>query len=200
MTLYMWLAIAVLVVIGIDRAAELARRPASIRLGAIALALLFLVPSPARNSDSPVPTFFVKWEQQGIADDAIVLFAPWFTNGAGADPMLWAAFAEARPRMHEGYVYVPDKDGRPRYGPPAGRVARLMMDVQDHGTRPVVTPELRAAAIEELARIGVDVVIVGPLRYRSEMVELFTNLLGRPPADVDGVQLWRNVQETIAAT
>ena len=60
-----------------------------------------------------MPPFFASWEEQGIPDDQVVLFAPWFTNGAGADPMLWAAVAKARPRMYEGYVYVPDADGRP---------------------------------------------------------------------------------------
>ncbi len=113
--------------------------------------------------------------------------------------MLWAAFAEARPRMHEGYVYVPDSEGLPRYGPPPGHLARLMMDVQDRGIRHVLSAEDRADALEDLTRIGASVVVIGPLRYRSEMVELFTDLLGRPPIEVDGVQLWRDVQESIAA-
>jgi hypothetical protein len=199
LTLYMWLAIAVMVAIAIDRATVLARRSAAFRLAAIGVALVFLLPTPARNSDSPVPTFFIEWERQGIADDEIVLVAPWFTNGAGADPMLWAAFAQARPRMHEGYVYVPDAEGRPRYGPRAGRLAHLMMDVQDHGTRPELSSEDRAQAIDELTAVGVDAVIIGPLRYRTEMIELFTALLGRPPIEVDGVQLWRDVQGTISA-
>ena len=129
----------------------------------------------------------------------MILFAPWFTNGAGADPMLWAAHAESRPRMYEGYVYVPDAEGRPRYGPPPGRLARTMMEVQDHGTRPMLTDEERAEAIEELTDVGVTVVIIGPLRYRAEMIELFTDLLGGPPIEVDGVQLWRDVQASIAA-
>ena len=199
LTLYVYLAIAAMVAIAIDHALSLDLRRAAVRVGAIGLALAFLLPAPARTSDSPVPPFFTAWDEQGIADDDVILFAPWFTNGAGADPMLWAAFAEARPRMYEGYVYVPDAKGRPRYGPPGGRLAELMMLVQDLGVRAALGPENRAGAIEELRQAGISVVIVGPLRYRTEMIELFTDLLGRPPIEVDGVQLWRDVQESIAA-
>ncbi len=199
MTLYMWLAIPVMLAIAIDRATSLRRRAGGMRLAAIGLALVFLLPAPAGSSDSPIPPFFDTWEEQGIADHEVVLIAPWFTNGAGADPMLWTAYAKARPRMYEGYVYVPGDEGKPQYGPSPGRLARLMMDVQDHGTRPVLSAEDRAGAIKELTDVGVAVVIIGPLRYRTEMIELFTNLLGRPPLEVDGVQLWRDVQASIAA-
>ena len=199
LTQYTYLAIAVMVAIAIDHAIRLRVRQAAVRVVAIGLALVFLVPAPMNSSDSPVPPFFTSWKDQGIADDEVILFAPWFTNGAGADPMLWAAFAEARPRMYEGYVYVPDARGLPRYGPPGGRLAELMMQVQDHGVRPTLGPEDRAESIEELQDAQVSVVIVGPLRYRAEMVEMFSALLGRPPEEVDGVQLWRDVQASIAA-
>jgi hypothetical protein len=198
LTLYTWLAVAVMVAIAVDRAAALDLRGAGVRLAAIGLALVFVLPVPASSSTSPVPTFFASWEQQGIPDDEVILFAPWFTNGAGADPMLWAAIANARPRMYEGYVYVPGPDGRPRYGPSPGPLARLMMDVQDHGVRPVLSPAGRAAAVQELIDAQVSVVIIGPLRYRTEMIALFANLLGRPPIETGGVQLWRDVQEAVA--
>lgn len=199
LTLYVFLAIAAMLAIAIDQAATLAHRPAALRLGAIGLALVFLVPAPAKTSTHDVPAFFRSWDRQGIGADETILFAPWFTNGAGADPMLWAAIAEARPRMYEGYVYVPDDRGRPRYGPRAGALARLMIEVQDHGVVASLTGEQRAAAYEELRAAQISVVIVGPLRYRTEMLSLFTALFRRPPTEVDGVQLWRDVQETIAA-
>jgi hypothetical protein len=199
LTLYVFLAIAAMLAIAIDQAAALGRRAATLRLGAIGLALVFLVPAPAKTSTHDVPAFFRSWDRQGIGADETILFAPWFTNGAGADPMLWAAIAEARPRMYEGYVYVPDDRGRPRYGPRAGALARLMIEVQDHGIVAPLTGEQRAAAMEELRAAQISVVIVGPLRYRTEMLSLFTDLFRRPPTEVDGVQLWRDVQETIAA-
>lgn len=197
LTLYMWLAIAVLVAIAVDRATALDLSHAGIRLAAIGAALLFVIPAPASSSTTSVPSFFASWSERGISDGEIVLFAPWFTNGAGADPMLWAAVADARPRMYEGYVFVPGPDGRPRYGPQPGRLAQIMMDVQDHGTRVVLSAADRAAAARELIDANVSDVIVGPLRYRAEMVALFTDLLGRPPIETGGVELWRNVQVSI---
>jgi hypothetical protein len=198
LTLYMYLAIAAIVAIAVDQALTLERRAAALRLAAIGVALLFLIPTPAASSTAPVPKFFASWDQAGIGDDEIILFAPWFTNGAGADPMLWAAFAEARPRMYEGYVYVPRPDGLPRYGPTPGGLARLMIRVQDHGERIVLSADDRAAARQELAEAGISVVIVGQLRYRNQMVALFTDLFGRQPEEREGVQIWRDVQGSIA--
>jgi hypothetical protein len=198
LTLFMWLAVAALVAMAIDHATELDVRSASLHLTGIGFALVFVVPAPAASSTTEVPPFFQSWAEQGIADDEVILFAPWFTNGAGADPMLWAAFAEARPRMYEGYVYVPDASGRPRYGPSPGRLARWMMQVQDNGVLPKLSAEDRAAAAQELTDVGVTTVIVGPMRYRSEMIAFFTDLFGSPPADVDGVQLWPRVPQLLA--
>jgi len=99
LTLYTWLAVAGLVAMAIDHAVTLGARQAGLRLAALGLGLVFVLPAPASSSTTPVPPFFARWSQEGIADSDIVLFAPWFTNGAGADPMLWAAVAQARPRM-----------------------------------------------------------------------------------------------------
>jgi hypothetical protein len=198
LTLFMWLAVAVLVAMAIDHAAALDVRSAGIRLAAIGLGLVFVLPAPASSSTAEVPPFFRSWDAQGIGDGDVILFAPWFTNGAGADPMLWAAFAEARPRMHEGYVYVPDAEGRPRYGPAPGRLAQLMIDVQDQGVLPVLGAGDRTAATRELTDAGVSVVIVGPTPHRDEMVALFTDLFGQPPVERGGVQLWSQVQLLLA--
>jgi hypothetical protein len=197
-TAYVFLAVAVMLAIAIEHATTLARRPAALRLGAIGLALVFLVPAPAKSSTHDVPQFFRSWDSEGIAADDIVLVAPWFTNGAGADPMLWAAVAGAKPRLYEGYVYVPAVDGRPRFGPQPGGLAKLMIDAQDNGNVAPLTAAQRAVAVAELRKAQVSVVIVGSLRYRAQMVSLFTDLFRRPPIEIDGVQLWRDVQQTVA--
>jgi hypothetical protein len=194
LTLYAWLAIAVLIALAIDRATGLDRRRAGVQLAAIGIALAFVLPAPAASSTTSVPAFFSSWEQQGIADSDIVLFAPWFTDGAGADPMLWAAVAHAQPRIYEGYVFVPDAAGHPRFGPAPGTLGNLMMQVQDHGTHIVLGDAGRAAAARQLVNVGISEVIIGPMVHQAEMIDLFTQLLGSPPTETGGVFLWRNVQ------
>jgi hypothetical protein len=73
-----------------------------------------------------------------------------------------------------------------------------MMEVQDTGVLPELRAEDRAAAAKELSDADVSVVIVGPMHYREEMIALFTDLFGQPPVEAGGVQLWRNVQGSLA--
>ncbi|HJW22539.1 MAG TPA: hypothetical protein VJ506_08940 [Candidatus Limnocylindrales bacterium] len=199
LALYMWLAIAALVAIGIDHALAVGGRGAAVRLAAIGAGLLFIVPTPLSSSTAPVPAFFQHWSDQGIASNETILVAPWFTDGAGANPMLWAAVAEARPRLREGFVFVPGRNGRARYGPPPGALGQLMIDLQDTGIRPVLRESDRTAARRELAQQGISVVIVGPMRHYDEMVAMFTDLLGAPPVVTGGVALWRDVPGLLAA-
>jgi hypothetical protein len=197
LTLYMWLAIAGLVALGIDHAVALPGPQAIARLALVGGALVFVLPVPLNASTAEVPQFFRTWSEQGIRRDDIVLVAPWFTDGAGADPMLWAAVAEAQPRMYEGYVYVPDGQGRPRYGPPEGALSQLMTAIQDQGNPLLARGSARENALRELADRHIAAVIVGPMRYRELMVAMFTDLLGVPPVETGGVELWRNVPDRL---
>jgi hypothetical protein len=43
-------------------------------------------------------------------------------------------------------------------------------------------------------------VIVGPMPYRKQMVGFFTDLFGRPPEEIDGVQVWTDVRRLGVAT
>jgi hypothetical protein len=199
LTLYMWLAIAGLVAIAVDHALDHARRPAAMRLAAVGVALLFVLPAPARSSTAQVPAFFRSWSDQGIGRMDTILAAPWFTNGAGADPMLWAAIADAQPRLREGYIYVPDAEGNPRYGPSRGELAKLMIEIQDTGATALARGSERRQSLDELRTEQISVVLVGSMRYRSQMIAFFTDLLGVAPTDSDGVALWRDVPAMVAA-
>ena len=63
--------------------------------------------------------------------DATILFAPFFRDGAGADPMLWAAIAGDEPRMVEAYAYVARPDGSAGYGPDPTQLFSIMEAIQD---------------------------------------------------------------------
>jgi hypothetical protein len=199
LTLYMWLAIAAMVAIAIEHATEMTGRRGIVRLAAIGLALVFVLPAPERSWTAEIPPFFSSWGQQGIARTDTILIAPWFTDGAGADPMLWAAIGRAEPRLHEGYVYVPDALGRPRYGPARDRIASLMVQIQDTGAAVVARGQARVQAISDLEASGISVVIVGPMPHRAEMVAFFTELLGAPPTETGGVEIWRDMPGLLAS-
>ena len=134
LTLFTWLAVAVIVAIVVQ--GLLVERPARAapRLALLGGALLLAPPAPLAYTEVDVPPVFAAWDEAGIPDDATILFAPHFTNGAGAAPMLWAAVAGARPRMVEAYAYVPDEDGKPRFGPAPTQLTRIMDTIQDDGS------------------------------------------------------------------
>jgi hypothetical protein len=44
----------------------------------------------------------------------------------------------------------------------------------------------------DLAGWGVDTIVVGPMDHQATMLRFLTDLLGRPPNLVDGVDLWRD--------
>jgi hypothetical protein len=196
LTMYMWLAVGAIIAIGIDAALRRPVRAAAPRLAAIAAAVALCIPAPLAASSVAVPPFFDRWEAQGIPADSIVLFAPFFFDGAGADPMVWAAVAGDEPRMYEAYAYVPAADGTPRFGPPETQLSQIMEAIQDDGTMIVARGAVREQIGRDLTSARISVVIVGPMRARNQMVGFFTDLFGRPPDEVDGVEIWKGVDES----
>ncbi len=196
LTLYMWLAVAVIVAIAVNGLLAMRARYAAPAFIALATALAVAAPAPIGSATTEIPVFFERWERQGIPDEAVVLVAPHFTNGAGADPMLWAAVAGNAVRMYEAYAYVPLPDGKPSYGPPSTQLSRIMETIQDHGDAVVARGQVREQVARDIVTAGITDVIVGPLRYREQMIGFFTDLLGRPPLEIDGVELWRDVNRS----
>ena len=193
LTMYMWLAVGAIVAISIDAALRRPVRAAAPRLAAILAAVALCVPAPLSSSSTAVPPFFDRWATQGIAADSIVLFAPFFFDGAGADPMVWAAVAGNEPRMYEAYAYVPAADGTPRFGPSETQLSQIMEAIQDNGTTIVARGAVREQIGRDLEAARISVVIVGPMRARAQMVAFFGDLFGRPPGEVDGVEIWKGV-------
>lgn len=188
-TVFLWLAVAVVVAIVIDNAMQLPRRRAGPRLVAIAVALAVIVPAPLTSSTTAIPTFFVRWDQEGMRPDATVMIAPFFRDGAGADPMLWAAAAGDAVRMPEAYAYVPGANRTASYGPPATQLSTIMETIQDRGSVLVARGDVRDQVAHDLEAKGITDVIVGPMSQRAPMVAFFTDLFGRPPKRSMG---WRS--------
>ncbi len=197
LVLYTWLAIGFLIAVVVDRALA---APPSRGLGvlaALAVSLACLVPAPlAAWGATPVPVFFQRWAQEGIQPGSTVLVAPFFRDGAGADPMLWAAVAGDEVRMPEAYAFVPLADGRPNYGPLPSALSNTMETIQDNGTTLVARGALRDQIAADLRAKGIAAVIVGPMRYQRQMLVFFEDLFGRQPTFTDGVYVWREVDRS----
>ena len=190
---FMWLAVGAVIAVVIDDVSRYSWRRAGPRLAAITMALVFLIPAPLTSSTTDVPLFFARWDQQGMRPNATVLVAPFFRDGAGADPMIWAATAGDEVRMPEAYAYVPARDGTASYGPIATQLSTIMETIQDRGTSIVARGDVRTQVAVDLQAKGITDVIIGPMVHRDQMITFFTDLFGRSPEEVDGVEIWREV-------
>ncbi len=140
----MWLAIAVLVAVAVDRALTGRFWTQMVpRLGVLGVALVAILPAGLPVSTADVPVFFQRWADHGIPDFATVLIAPFFRDGAGAAPMLWAAVAGGGVRMPEAYAYIPAPDGSPMYGPIGTTLTTTMETIQDTGVVVIVRGPVR---------------------------------------------------------
>lgn len=192
-TLYVWLAVAVIVAIAIKRATRLSPRPAALRLLAVAAALVVILPAPLERTAAHTPEFFRDWASHHIGPDEIVLVAPYSVDGALTAPMLWAAQTDYGLRMPEAYAYMPGPDGTTADGPPPTRLTTIMRTIQSGRQVPLARGETRAQVAANLQYGDIRHVIVGPMQAWQPMLAFFTDLFGRPPERVGGIAIWRDV-------
>lgn len=190
LSMYFFLVAAVAIAWYIDRVdLNAARRPRAAGWAALVIALLPLVPRlPWPTSERPVPDFFHSSAIAAIPDGSVALVAPFSIEGGDVDPQVWQATADYRFRMPSGYVLWPAQE--------ASATRDAMLRIESGQPVPEMTPDLRQAMVADFAHWGVRTVIVGPMAHEDGEVQLFTELLGRGPEDVDGVAIWRNVQPT----
>ncbi|WP_428340202.1 hypothetical protein [Mycobacterium sp.] len=200
-TVFVWLAVAVVVAVVIAGATRLAPRPAAQWMLAVSASLIVLLPAPLARAPFATPAFFRTWASHHIGPAETVLVAPYFVNGGEAAPMVWAAVADYGLRMPEAYAYVPQPDGGTYSGPPQSQLTFTMFVIQQRGARLVARGAVRAQIAADLKDTDVRHVIVGPTEHWRELLAFFTDLFGRAPELVDEVAIWRdiNVRE-IAAT
>jgi hypothetical protein len=201
-TVFVWLAVAVVVATVVARATRLAPRPAGRWLLAVGASLILLLPAPLARAPFTTPVFFRTWASHQIGADETVLVAPYFVNGGEAAPMVWAAEADYGLRMPEAYAYVPQPNGGTYSGPPQSQLTFTMFAIQQRGAWLVARGEIRAQIAADLKDADVRHVIVGPTQHWRQLLAFFTDLFGRAPEIVDGVAIWRdiNVREIPAPT
>jgi hypothetical protein len=187
--LFAFLGIGIVVADLVDGAVRAGRRPTVLAAGGGGLALIPLFPRlPYVTTGAQAPAFF---EPGGGAArmprGSVVLVTP-FSNSHSSDAMYWQATAGYRFRMPEGEVFVPG----PTLGPSPSFLQTTLQGL-DHGRAASTSADDRARAVHELSAAGVTTIVAGPSPGQDHIVEYLTSLLGRPPVQTQGVDVWWDV-------
>jgi hypothetical protein len=202
--------------------ATVAREPRRLRLlwaGALAGALIPLVPAPLYTSPRPpVPAFFSSgdWRAYVPAGRSVVTVP--LPSYQAPDPMWWQADEGLDFAVPRGYFLGPGPDGAATFGAPPRPTATKLYAISVlpkvpkpyvGGDTPLgtlttakpppttVTDWDRANAVADLRYWRAAIVVLAPQRNDDKLRQAVTELLGYPPRWVDGVWLWdvRNLSD-----
>jgi hypothetical protein len=162
-------------------------------VAAAVLALAFLVPSaPLSSAPVATPEFFTGPAVTTLPRDGVALVVPFPRKGRDNQAMLWQAQAGMWFKMPGGYFVGPGPDGGTLREAPPTTTSRVLDRIRRGGHPPALTPALRRWIAADLARWRVASVVLGPMPNRRAMAGFLTDLLGRPPEQLAGVELWRD--------
>jgi hypothetical protein len=159
------------------------------RLAAAASLALLLPALPYPSTPEPVPAFFAGGAASKIPAGSVALVIPYSVAG-DARAMVWQEQAGIRYRMPEGYAFNPNLGSQ--LSPPPSATQTQVIAVAE-GRSSSLTDETRQQIRSELKSWHVQTVIIGPMDYEQQEVDLFTSLFGQAPQTVDGVYVWWDV-------
>jgi hypothetical protein len=156
------------------------------------LVLAFLAPAAPLPSWPVVatPPFFTTSAVHRLPRDEVALVVPFPRKGRANHAMVWQTEAGMRFKMPGGYFVGPDPSGGALHEAPPTTTSRALDRIQRGGRPPDLTPALRRQIAQDFARWGVRSVVLGPMPHRRVMVGFLTDLLGRPPDRLGGVEMW----------
>ena len=149
----------------------------------LGLSLLPRVPFPASPVD--VPSFFAA-KATVLPEGSVTLLVP-FAHDFESRAMLWQLSSGMRFRMPDGYANRPG----PSLDPPETALGKALIDMQEGGTAPTVSADVRASALATFRQWQIQTVVVGPMVGQDRIVSFLTEVIGVPPAKVDGVYVWQ---------
>ena len=170
-------------------------------VAAPALVFAFLAPSAPLPSWPVVatPPFFTSSAVAALPRDGVALVVPFPQRGRANQAMVWQAQAGMWFKMPGGYFLGPGPNGATLRGAPPTTTARILDHIQRGGRPPDLTPTLRRRIAADFARWRVGSVVLGPMPNRQVMAGFLTDLLGRPPDRLAGVELWTGLTVAAAA-
>jgi hypothetical protein len=167
----------------------------SLAVATALVVLAFLVPA-APLRPSPVvatPPFFTTSALTRLPRDQVALVVPFPRKGRANQAMRWQADAGMWFKMPGGYFAGQGADGAVREAPPS--TTSLALNRIERGAHPPrLTPALREELARDFARWRVRSVVLGPTPHRQVMAGFLSDLLGRAPERVAGVELWANAR------
>ena len=164
------------------------------------LVLAFLAPAAPLPSWPVVatPPFFTTSAVNRLPRDEVALVVPFPRKGRANQAMVWQTEAGMRFKMPGGYFVGPHPSGAVLHEAPPTTTSRALDRIQRGGRPPDLTPALRRQIAQDFTRWGVRSVVLGPMPHRRVMVGFLTDLLGRPPDRLAGVEMWGDA--TVAPT
>ncbi|MEO3780937.1 hypothetical protein ABGB16_29865 [Micromonospora sp. B11E3] len=196
--------VGVLLALGAERARRLAREHPSARpqirfatATVLTMALLpaFPTPLPSVRLD-PVPEFVTSgaWRPYVTGGRSVVSLPQPDTDYA--DPLRWSAATGLDMPLARGYFLGPDTRPGASEGPialftaPPRPTSSFFTTIRRTGAVPPITPQARAAAVDDLRYWRAGVVVLGPHEHAEALRRGMTELTGLKPTYTGGVWLW----------
>ena len=167
------------------------------RAGATTLVVLASLAPAAPLQSVPVvatPRFFTTSAETALPRDEVALVLPFPQKGRANRAMLWQTEAGMRLEMPGGYFVAQGPDGAAVREAPPSSTSLTLLGIQRGGRPPQLTAALRRAIAQDFARWRVRSVVLGPMPNRRTMAGFLSDLLGRAPERVAGVELWANAR------
>lgn len=158
-------------------------------LAAAGLAMIPMIPViPYWSTPAPIPAFFTSTALQRIPLNSVALVLP-YSNAEESRPMLWQAASNMRFKMPEGYVYITTGIEPP----PSTTQTTAVAIVNGQASTETVDASQQDGLRADLKAWKVQTVIIGPMAFEQQAVDIYTAVLGRPPEQVGGVYVWYGV-------
>jgi dolichyl-phosphate beta-glucosyltransferase len=140
------------------------------------------------------PRFFTTSAETALPRDEVALVVPFPQKGRANRAMLWQTEAGMWFKMPGGYFVAQGPDGAAVREAPPSPTSLALLGIQRGGPPPRLTADLRRAIAQDFARWRVRSVVLGPMPNRRTMAGFLSDLLGRAPERVAGVELWANAR------
>jgi hypothetical protein len=167
------------------------RLPRALWSGALAAALLPLIPTPLRAEvPPPVPTFFTHGTWRQYAGTGSVVPVP--PDEWSSDALRWAVATDLQLRIADGYFLGPRGSDNPRarFGATPRWTTDMLRSVATTGRTPTITGDVRSQFVEDLRYWQADALVLVDRPHRDALRAVLDELVGRSGIDVGGVLVW----------